>query len=452
MKSVKITRRSMLILGASSLAGALLAACGATPTAAPAGGEAEATSAPPTPAGSKEPVHVTYMMWSNGPIGDENEKKRVDLFNQSQSDVVCEPIIIPWGDMFTKLKVQGASGGMPDTVGYDFPMDAMIFEGWFKDVRPYAEMVPAFFDDAQYDQNYWKPAQEFGDKQLFQMPNGANVTLLYYNKDLLEAGSASAPTDDFTWDDFLTVAKATTKSDGDKAYGASLAWLKHWIIMPSLLLAYGGDIVDSHQKPTKCTLDSPEATERIQFLQDLIYDYKVAPNPAESEVLSEQGGEFASGRLALYVSGDWDISFFQGLDRFGWDIALVPKGPKGRSSPMWSVGISLSSQSKNPDAAWAWLRWTCEKEGQDMWAATGYAVPWLRNSRSITPTITVPDGYQKRIQAFENVHIAHIFHPDWQEVLDKVWSPEFDKLWLEQESARELVANTCPKINEYLQA
>jgi len=394
------------------------------------------------------------MMWDNGALMNENEKKRVDMFNQSQTDIVCEAIIVPWGDMFTKLKVMGASGGMPDTVGYDFPMDAMIFQGWFKDVRPYVEKEPKFLDDAIYDQNYWKPAQEFGDQRLFQMPNGANDTLLYYNADILNSAGANPPTDALTWDDFLALGKQLTKREGDKTtqFGISLAWLKHWIIMPSLFKAYGGDIVDNHQKPTKCTMDDTVVIEKIQLLQDMIFKDKVAPSPAESQVLSEQGGEFASGKVALYVSGDWDIGILQSMENFKWDIARLPKGPKGRPSPMWSVGISLSSQSKTPDAAWAWLRWTCEEEAQIFWASTGYSIPWLRSARSTKPTIRVPEHYGIRMDTLDDVYVAHVFHPKWQEVLDKIWNPEFDKLWLNQEDAKQLVANICPKITEMVRS
>ncbi|NLE44502.1 MAG: sugar ABC transporter substrate-binding protein, partial [Chloroflexi bacterium] len=367
----KISRRDMLKVGGGSLLGALLGACAPTTPSAPApttgASEApvdeapEATQAPQEAAPpAAETVEVSFMMWAWSPENEQFERERVDMFNQSQGEVVVNPVIMPYGDLWTKLDILIASGEAPDSVWYDFAAYPLIAKGEFIDLSPYVETVPEMLDDAVYDQNFWEPTKMLGDDRKLALPIGGEGMNLFYNLDLLDAAGEAYPTDDLTWDDFLARAQATTKAEGDMGnqFGTSLAWLSSWWAWSLLLQANGVDIVDSRTKPTKCTLDTPEAVEALQFLQDLIYEHKVAPDPAQASVLADQGGDFASGRVALFIDGAWDVVSFRGIDRFEWDIALLPKGPQGRPSPFWIGGPMIATQSKNADAAWEWSKWT----------------------------------------------------------------------------------------------
>jgi multiple sugar transport system substrate-binding protein len=213
----------------------------------------------------------------------------------------------------------------------------------------------------------------------------------------------------------------------------------------------GVDIVDSRTKPTKCTLDAPEAVESLQFLQDLIYKYKVAPDPAQASVLADQGGDFGSGKVALFVDGAWDVVSFRSIDRFKWDIALLPKSEQGRPSPFWIGGPMIAAQSKNPDAAWEWAKWTAEADGEAMIASSGQQVPWLLKAREIPPEGALPEHYANRFNTLKEIFPGDVWSTAWNEVLDKVWNPEFDKFWRGDIAAQELVDAITPETTRLLQ-
>ena len=94
------------------------------------------------------------MVFSFSPESEKFERDRVDRFNTSRKDAVVEPLVMPYGDMWTKLDVLVASGQAPDTVWYDYAAYPLIAKGEFIDIRPYVETVPAMLDDKVYDQGF----------------------------------------------------------------------------------------------------------------------------------------------------------------------------------------------------------------------------------------------------------------------------------------------------------
>lgn len=468
----QIGRREFLRLASLISGGTLLAACAPQATPAPAAPPAapQATSAPaaaatavpqataaaPTsaPAAPAGPVKVSFMMWAWSPENEKFERDRVDMFNKSQTGVVVDPLIMPYNDLWTKLTVLVASGTAPDTVWYDYSAYPLIAQGQFIDLKAYVNLESQFMDDKIYDQNFWPPAKMLGDEQMISLPIGGEGMNIFYNKDLMDAAKVPYPTDDLTWDAFLPMIKALTKQDGGKTtqFGTSLATMEAWWAWPLLLQSRGIDIVDSRTHPTKATFNTPEGIDALQLLQDLVYKDKVAPDLAQSTTLADQGGDFGSGKVATYLDGAWDVVSFRSIDRFKWDISLLPKGPKGRPSPFWIGGPMIAKQSKNPDQAWAWAKWTALKDGEEMIAKSGQQVTWLRSARDVTVDGAVPEHYSKRFETLKEIIPGDVWSAKWNQVLDKVWTPEFDKFWQGSITAKELVETIAPATDKVLQS
>lgn len=461
----------MLKWSALTTGGALLAACSSpTPTAAPEPTKAPeaaptATTAPEAPAATEAPqatpttapaavekATVQFMMWAWSPENEKFERDRVDMFNKSQGKVTVDPIIMPYNDLWTKLDVLIASGTPPDCVWYDYAAYPLIAKGQFMDMTDYVKLVPDMMDDKVYDQNFWGPAKMLGDAQIISIPIGGEGMNIFYNRDLLDASGVAYP-EDISWDDFRDMAKKLTKTTGSKItqFGTSLGTMQTWWAWPMVPLSKGVDMIDSHSKPTKSLLNTPEVIESLQFLQDLVYKDKVAPNPAQLSSLNDQGGEFGSGKVAMYIDGAWDVVGFRSIDRFKWDISLLPKGPKGRVSPFWIGGPMICKQSKFPAQTWDWVAWTAGKDGEALIAQSGQQVTWMRSARELKVDGYVPDHYQNRFKTLENVVPGDVWTAAWNQVLDKVWNPEFEKFWQGKETAQELVAKIAPETDKYLQ-
>jgi len=126
-------------------------------------------------------------------------------------------------------------------------------------------------------------AMIFEGKQ-YAFPCNVWMTMIVFHKDVFAERGVPYPKGDWSWNQFLTVAKKLTytRPDGEKVFGIlSLDWRE-------LVGCWGGECFN--ETATKCLLDSPEAVAAVQFYLDLQYKHHVMPTPAEVASMSAQGG------------------------------------------------------------------------------------------------------------------------------------------------------------------
>lgn len=76
--------------------------------------------------------------------------------------------------------------------------------------------------------------------------------------------------------------------------------------MYALLKSNGADMFD--ETGTKYIMDSPEAIEVLQNMQDLIYKHRVAPTPAQlGNNAPTTSVQLQTRRIAMLVDGDWTL-------------------------------------------------------------------------------------------------------------------------------------------------
>ena len=106
----EFSRRAFLRASAVLAAGAALAAC--TPATAPAGGESTTDAAAADAA--TEATTITYWTFWADRWG-EFQQKIVDDYNANGKDgIQVDMLIVPWGDLSTKLLTAVAAGNPPD--------------------------------------------------------------------------------------------------------------------------------------------------------------------------------------------------------------------------------------------------------------------------------------------------------------------------------------------------
>lgn len=200
-----------------------------------------------------------------------------------------------------KLKTQAASKEVPDITI----------------VNPAAQMKP--FVDAgllaplndMLDQNGLKDTYQEGlldyysfDGNVYALPDGNNIEVVYYNKELFEqAGITKVPE---TFDEFLADVKIfKEKGITPLAIGEKDSWTGSFLFMNILLRTNGGpgflqDVMDG-----KKTFEDPAFIEAVDKFQELV-QAGAFPDGATSIDATAGGNIFKSGQAAMWVIGSWE--------------------------------------------------------------------------------------------------------------------------------------------------
>ncbi|MGH2560188.1 MAG: ABC transporter substrate-binding protein [Thermomicrobiales bacterium] len=262
---------------------------------------------------AQDKTELTFMHWGSL-LEKEEMAKTIEAFEELHPDISVDQQYIP-GDYDTKLNALVAAGDVPDVfyIGSG-PLFEWALEGRLLDFTPYVEQYPTVQDRLPQTFMYSEPGRTVGNWIAIEM------CTLYYNRDLYdEAGvpypPATAETA-WTWDQLVETAKLltldndgrnATESDFDpdniKQYGITIPrWFYAWY---PLVRSNGGDITD--ETGTQFTLDSPEAVDVFQKLQDLIYVHHVSPTPTQEENLPATNIRLQTRRVATAIDGQWAL-------------------------------------------------------------------------------------------------------------------------------------------------
>ena len=340
-----------------------LSACGtnngtAAPGSQAAGGSVDpgASSGPPSSVG---PVSGDLTVWA---MGNEGTKLNVlaDAFMKDNPDVKVSVTPVDWGQAVAKLQTAIAGGTTPDVsqMGTDM-MGQFGATGAF-------ETVPADIDKSAYFESAWNT--NIVDGAVVGVPWYVETRLLYYRKDIAEKAGISAPP--ATWDELKTMAKAMQEKGGAK-YGISLG-TKNWQEYFPFLWSNGGNVVDDTGKPV---LNSPEAVEALTFYNSFFNEGLTPKSVPEGFDITPA---FVTGDYPMFFSGPWHLSLIKeagGADFADkWAIAPMPKKTTATSF-VGGSNVVVYKNSKNKDAAWAFVKFLSDPKTQALWYTTVTDLP-----------------------------------------------------------------------------
>ncbi len=334
----------------------LLAACAApVAPAAPAG---EATAAAAGEAAAGEPVALQLSFWGSD-LDSQVYQQRVDQFTAANPDIAVELVYIP-SDYSQKVQTMIAGGTAPDILQLAEDIHSYSSKG---QIIPLDDFIAQDQIDLQerYGATGGLTAAYSRDGKLYAMPDRGGALILYYNKDMFDQAGVAYPTPEWTWADFLDAAQKLTVRDGDTVtqYGfAAGGWWPWWM---SFIYQNGGAVLDASGQPV---VNSPEAVEAIQFYNDLVYNYKVAPSPEDYANLGTNSPDplFAQGKVAMSMTGFWGIGGLKDAT-FNWDIAPLFQN-KQPATVLFGSGLAISKDAENPAAAWKLIEYLTSEEGQ----------------------------------------------------------------------------------------
>jgi raffinose/stachyose/melibiose transport system substrate-binding protein len=290
----------------TALAGVLtvsLAGCGAgngtDAKTASSASPAAATGGKESP--KKENITITFQNIYPDPTTPKYKvmKKIVDDYTKAHPNIKIELDSLNTDQQKIKLKTQAASKEVPDITI----------------VNPAAQMKP--FVDANLlaplndmlDQNGLKGTFQSGildyysfNNNVYALPDGNNIAVVYYNKDLFAQGGVEVPK---TFEEMVDVVKKLKeKGIQPMVIGEKDTWTGSFLFMNVLLRTNNGpgflkDVVDK-----KKTFNDPAFEEAVNKFQDLVqagafqegatsFDYNAGENL------------FKTGKAAMYFMGSW---------------------------------------------------------------------------------------------------------------------------------------------------
>jgi multiple sugar transport system substrate-binding protein len=372
LATIPVPRRTAALLAGFAI---VLSACGGTSTgtgapaasAPPAGSEPPAGSAPggvsatPSDAGyTGRPATITYSIWGD-PQEIASQTAIADAFHAANPNITVNVDVSDWDAYWDKLQTGIAGGAAPDV----FAMDGPLFPDYqsrdvLLDLKPMIDR-----DGYDLTQLADQGVADFttADGGQYGLPRDLNTIVLYYNKAMFDEAGIPYPDETWDWTKLRDVAKQLTKDkNGDGTpdqwgfYTETTDMENFWL---SAVWQNGGDVLAPDG--TSTVLDTDQAAGGIQFLQDLIWKDKVMPDPA---ITAETGDAFEQGQAAMEANGSWLVPTHTaaGLD-FG--VAPLPAGPAGRFTSVNPTGAVVYKGSKNPDAAWAFVKYLASPAAQE---------------------------------------------------------------------------------------
>jgi multiple sugar transport system substrate-binding protein len=313
--------------------------------------------------GSSGPIEIS--LWFHGGTADETEAMRaqIDRFNNSQGDYKVVMTEIPGGAVAGSgyndaVNAAAVAGDLPDILDLDGPnLYNYAWAGYLLPLDDFVsstlrrELLPSLVDQGTYQD------------RLYAIGQYDSGLALVGRVSLLEKAGVRIPTaidDAWTRAEFLDalsklqqIPEVAYAIDLKMNYGAG-EWFTYGF--SPVVQSFGGDLIDrSDYQSAEGVLNGPEAVEAMTFLQNIFEEgYSIVSPPDDNE--------FVNGRAALGWLGHWMWNTYR--DQFGDDVVVIPMPDFGEGSAtgMGSWAWAVSSQTENPDAAWAFLEFILQPE------------------------------------------------------------------------------------------
>ena len=388
--------------------------------------------------GSKSSGKLKISSW-----GDLQENQiLVDLINDFQKlhpDIQVELQRIPYNEYVTKLLTQVAGNVGPDVIFTEVENFADLF------LRNALEPLNPFIQNDKLDMSVYYPqvVDRFTvDNQTYVIPRDtAPICVIYYNKKAFDDAGVPYPTDDWTYDQFVAIAKKVMKTDKS---GKVTRWgfVDDWVMPQPWVYDFGGSYANDVKHPTQWSFATdPNTLAGVQFRADLIYKYKIMLPPAGLAAMGGMGTSdmFINGSTAMFLSGLWKTPSFREIKNFKWDIVMFPKGPNGnRAFGTGGSGYGILKNSSHKKEAWELIKYISGEEGEKKLAATGLAQPALMAAANSTLFLDNQDPHNKKmlLDAVKYVKYSPMCK-NWHETVDSIIGPELDRVWNGSETAAE---------------
>lgn len=352
---------------------------------------------------------IVIDMWAGSESDTAALDAQLEIVREQNPDVDVELRTAPWGDFFTKLTTNMASGNMACVTGMNSGMLASYTDG-------FVELTDADLETAGLAaSDFAEGATEILSSKgaLYGLPFDVSTMLTYYNADQLGAAGADLPRVGWTFDDFEQIAQDAT-TGGKHGFGIGMGDFQ-WQALP---IAKSGTQPVSEDGTLQLT--DPGFVEAAEWYAGLVTDAGVAAPVASASDTGWGENQFTSENAAMAVDGTWNaVSYLDNDAGFAAGLAPLPTGDNGDLSLILGSGFGVSKTCEDKDAALKVLGSLLSADAQDYIASSGRSYPARAESQPLYFE-SIDEAHREQVRevfeaAFANVEGQYV-SDDWSKV------------------------------------
>jgi multiple sugar transport system substrate-binding protein len=337
-------KKLLVLMPALVLAAAILAGCGKKE---PAAGTAKAADSA---------VVLDYLIW------DEEQapamQSMIDGFQSGNPNIKVELTTTPWEQYMTKIQIMLGTNTAPDVFWMSTAVATQYMPmGVLEPLAPLVERDG--YDLSTLNSNILNAYTYEG--RLYAIPKDIDCFVIFFNKELFDKAKVPYPKDNWTWDDFRTVAKTLT---GDGVYGFGPPTNDRAV--NGILMSFGGAVYAPDRM--RSVVNSRENISAFTMLTNM---WKVdKSSPAGPELVeTDPANMFINGITAMEYNGSWVLATNSEALGNNLGIVEIPTGPAGKVTTSHGIGFGIPADGAKKDAAWEFLKYLGTAEAQEKQAA-----------------------------------------------------------------------------------
>lgn len=348
---MNISRRTLMSLG---IGAAAVGAAGCSVTGASTSSPTEASSGPIS--GTVNALLMKQAGWTESDWAGVIKK-----FEAANPGVKVNPTFVAYEALHDKIVSSAAAGT------YDMILIDVIWPAEFavkKMITDVTDRIPASWKTDMQGSSIQASTYE---GRFYAGPAFPSTKLFYFNKSLMAKAGVSQ-SDITTWKGVMAAAH-TMMSKGVCAHPLAWSWAQAEAVIcdfAQLLGAFGGTFTDDSGK---LNFNNQPGVDTLQFMVDTLKDGSTLSG-STTFLEDDVSKAMQSGSIAFSLN--WESTFrdlndpssSQVVGKVG--VSATPKGTSGkRPGVNGAMAYSVTTGSKNPEAAWKLIEFACSAAVQD---------------------------------------------------------------------------------------
>ena len=273
------------------------------------------------------------------------------------------------------------AGTPPDVFLLDnIDVPAFTSRGVTLDLSPYLQRLGV--DLSRYDSTVLGIFRR-GDA-IYALPKGYSPMVMVYNKDLFDRAGLPYPTDDWTWDDFVRIAKILTRdTDGDGQIDQwGTAFDRRVFLWVPWVWSGGGDVLCPDGTKASGCLDAPASVAAIRWYTEWVTRDSIVPRVFNlRRSLGDNQRLFNAGKVALLTVGHFWIPMMRpyvtdGRLRIGF-VEIPHRVGASPQTVIYASGFAVPATAPHRKLSIQLAAFLADSQAQAIRVAGGLELPTL---------------------------------------------------------------------------